>query len=316
MLELNHVMSQGQGLDVQIFTGTTSADLAQWQTWRKPRGAKFHYFFGVGGGSSGGCGINSAGTSGGGAGGGSGAQTQVIIPTLFVPEVLYIACGNGGIGPVTTGAVGVAGSNTKIYIEPDTTSNANMCLLHAWGGLVTGTAATSTVGGVAGSVALASTIVQMPLAARGQFSFLAGQVGTAGGTNGTAGVAIVLPVTGLMVTGGSGGGGSNAGTQFAGGQITGMGLGGYFPTIPGGIAAAGATPAGAGVGGLIQKWWLMNYGGTGGGGASVTGGGIAGVGGPGAPGSGGGGGGGENTTVTTMARGGDGGPGFVVAISF
>jgi hypothetical protein len=99
-----------------------------------------------------------------------------------------------------------------------------------------------------------------------------------------------------------------------------LGLGSFLqPTIAGGTAGSGATPAGAGQDGTWNYRYPFGYffGGLGGGGASGTNAaGVAGAGGNGAPGCGGGGAGGSNTTATTLARPGDGGDGFVWIVSW
>ena len=317
MLDFNHVMST-PGADIQIFYGDTTTTLAQWQTWRKPRGAKMVYLLGVGGGGSGGTGVNTGTTSGGGAGGTSGAQSAVMIPAMLIPDMLFIQAGAGGQGPTTSAAQGTAGQPTYVCIEPDSTLTANMTLLYALGGTITSaTVATTTTGGSAGTAPIAATISNMPLAGRGFYSLIPGFAGTAGGSSTTAGTALTLPTAGQMITGGTGGGGCNSTTGFAGGAVatpTGALGQDFFPALAGGLAAVTSTPAGVG-GSFVEKNFLMNFGGTGGGGATTTAGGTAGAGATGAPGCGGGGGGGGNTTNTTL-KGGDGGPGFVIIISF
>jgi hypothetical protein len=316
MLDFNNILAT-PGADIQYFTGPT-VSFTQWQTWRKPRGAKFVYMICVGSGTSGGCGVNTGSTSGGGAGGGSGAQSCLFIPAMFLPDVLYVQTPSGGQQPavLVSGAQGVAGFPTYVAIQPFTTLGAAQTVCVAVGGLITGTAATTINGGAAGTAATTAAIANMPLAGRGQYRFLAGQPGTAGGSNTAAGTALTYPTTGLMVTGGTGGGGNNAGTSnFAGGAITLAGFGDNFPAIPGGAAAVTSTPAGAGAGGTILKPF-QHTGGTGGGGSSNTAGGVAGDGGNGGPGCGGGGAGGSNTTVGILARPGNGGPGFVYIISW
>lgn len=316
MLDFNHIMNT-PGVDVQTFYGDTSTTLLQWKTWTKPRGAKFVYMIAVGGAASGGVALNSGTTSGGGPGGGSGAQSTLFIPAMFLPDVLYIQAGQGGQQPQTlvSAALGVAGTITYVCFEPNTTLAAALTVLFASPGTAT-TAATTTTGGTGGTAAVIATIANMPLAGRGAYQFFAGQAGSAGGPNNGTGVAQTYPTTGLMVQGGAGGGGNNAGTSnFVGGAITLAGFGDNFPAIPGGTAASGATPAGAGAGGTMLKPFLYT-GGTGGGGSSNTAGGLAGRGGNGGLGCGGGGAGGSNTTVTTLARPGDGGPGFVIIMSW
>lgn len=315
MLDFSHI-PDSPNVDIQKFYGDVSTTLIQWKTWRKPRGCKFVYMIGVGGGGSGGVGLNTGTTSGGGAGGGSGAQSSVLIPAMFVPDILYVQVGRGGVGVTTSAAVGATGVQTLIAAEPYTSVTSRLTFLLANPGVATGTAATITAGGAAGTAAAVATIADMPLAGKGAYQFFAGQAGGAGGSSTVAPTALATPATGLMVTGGAGGGGTGGATALAGANITGVGLGnGIFPTVPGGAAGTGATPAGRGAGGFIAQNFMLNYGGTGGGGATTTAGGLAGAGGNGAPGCGGGGGGGATTTNTTLLSG-DGGPGFAYIISW
>lgn len=317
MLDFNHVLNT-PGADIQVFYGDVTTTLLQWQVWRKPRGVKMVYLLGVGGGGSGGTGLNTGTTSGGGAGGVSGTQSSVLIPAMLIPDTLYIQAGAGGQGPTTSGAQGVAGQPTYVSIEPSTTLTSNMTLLYSLGGTVTSaTVATTTAGGLAGTAAAASAIGNMPLAGRGFYSLLGGNAGSAGGASTGSPTAITPPQTGLMLTGGTGGGGCNGATGSSGGVISAVtnSLGqDFYPALAGGVAAVTSTPAGSGTN-FIAKNFIMNYGGTGGGGATTTSGGVAGAGAAGAPGCGGGGSGGGNTTNTAL-KAGDGGPGFVVIISF
>ena len=311
MLDFNNILST-PGMDVQYFTGQSTATLTQWQTWRKPRGVKNIYILGVGGGSSGAVGANAAASNTGGSGGGSGAQTCVWIPAMFVPDVLYVQTGAGGQQPavLVSAATQVGGVPTYVALEPSTTLTANMTLLLANGGVA---------GAVTGGTL--ATIAGMPLAARGYYTFFVGHSGTAGGAAQTAGTNLTFPVTGIMVMGGSGGGGSGV-SPGAGGALSvpsGSPINDFFlPTRTGGTSASGATPAGAGGSGIITRNFIMNYSGMGGGGASNTSGGQAGAGGNGAPGSGGGGSGGSTTTAgaDTLARPGNGGDGFVIVMSW
>ena len=331
MLDFNHILST-PGADIQYFIADASAVPStgsggqQWQTWRKPRGCKFIYMLAVGGGASGGCGINNATTtSGGGGGGGSGGQSMLMIPAMMVPDVLYVQCGQGGRQPATlvSGAAGVYGTTSQVCIEPFTSASVlpNDTVLLASGGSGGGTASPT---GSAGAGGTAATIANMPLAGRGIYTLLAGQTGTAGGAPGISAASVTVPTTGLMVTGGGGGGGKTA-TVFGAGSVITMPTGGvstgssdFFPlTGATPAAASAATPAGSGANGIIVRNMILNLGGGGGGSASETSGGIAGAGGNGAPGCAGGGGGGSSATpgVTTLARPGDGGDGFVYIIS-
>jgi hypothetical protein len=304
MLDFNHILNT-PGYDMQTFVGTSGTTLIQWQTWRKPRGVKWIYMIGVGGGASGQTGINTGTTSGGGAGGGSGAQTMLMIPAMFVPDLLYIQAGQGGVGATTSGSQNIAGTITYVSVEPNTALTTQTTLLFANGGPAGGTAPTATAGGITAATAAVATIANMPLAGRGQYQFLAGQAGGTGGTNTTGGVGPGFPSTGLMVQGGGGGGGTNAGTVSDGSQSMGAAIGQTFPITFGGSGQSGIN--------FQAAFYQMNYGGTGGAGASNSV--DAGKGGAGSPGAGGGGGGGANTTRTAV-KGGDGGPGFVIIISF
>ena len=319
MLDFNNILAT-PGADIQYFEGSAPNTLTRWQTWRKPRGARWIYLLGVGGGGGGGTGINTAATSGGGAGGSSGGQTSVMIPAMFVPDTLYIQAGQGGPGATTSGGNGSAGTITYVCIEPyQTAIGPAGTLLLATGGTATTASATATTGGTSPGAVAAATIAGMCLAGRGFYQFFAGQVGATGGASTAVGTNQTPPTTGLMVTSGAGGGGCNDVTGFAGGNINTIAnmLGtDFFPLpISGGIAAVTSTPAGVGGSGFISKNNLFNFGGAGGGGATTTAGGTAGAGGSGAPGCGGGGGGGQNTTNSTVARGGAGGPGFVYIIT-
>lgn len=280
----------------------------------------------VGGGSSGGCGINTSSSSGGGAGGQSGVQSCLFIPSIFLPNTLYVLPGFGGKQPtaLVSGALGVAGQSSYVSIEPwTTTAPPNDLVLFASGGNATGAAPTSSAGGTPGTAAGSAPI--SPLGARGLYLSYTGAVGSSGQTASLSSSPVGLPATGLMVSGGTGGGASaTIGTGGNGVSITTINtLGGGFWPVPagaaqliGGAGASGSTPAKPGSSGYILPYYIMNLGGFGGGGATTTSGGIAGNGGDGAPGCGGGGAGGSNTTNTTLARPGNGGDGFIVIMSF
>jgi hypothetical protein len=165
MLDFNHVLAT-PGADIQYFQGPATTTLLQWQVWRKPRGAKWIYLLGVGGAGGGSTGINSGTTSGGGAGGTSGAQSVVMIPAMFVPDVLYIQAGAGGQGATTSGAAGGAGTVTYVCINPYTTIAPAGTLLLAPQGTVNNPATLNT-GGTGGAGVSATTIASMPLAGRG-----------------------------------------------------------------------------------------------------------------------------------------------------
>jgi hypothetical protein len=269
-----------------VFTSLNSG----YQTWRKPRGVKNVYILTVGGGSSGAVGPNNAAATTGGSGGGSGGQSCVWIPALFVPDVLYIQCGSGGRHPTTlySGGLQVGGGPSYVLLEPSTTVTANLTLLYANGG---------TAGATGGGII--ATIANMPLAARGLYTLIAGAAGAASVSTGI-GTSAGTSLTGLIPTGGGGGGGAgNAGGSIL--MLDGL-ESNIIPSISGGAAS------GNGSSGFIDKYFLYSLGGSGGGGGANTNGGNGG------PGAGGGGAGAFATTPG--GRPGDGGPGFVIIMSW
>lgn len=316
MLDFSHIQAT-PGVDIQSFFGDTDAsgqsatNITEWRTWTKPRGINWVYMIGVGAGSSGAAGTASTAAAAGGLGGGSGAQSTLLIPAIFVPQELFISLGLGGRNAATTAnatsaSVSVAGTATYVAVEPTSTTTlvSNLFFIVANG------AASGSTGGTATAMS-----GNFPLAGRGWSQNLAGGAGTAGGATQAAGGALTLPTTGIMVTGGTGGGGtdSTAATQLAGGAITGVGLGGTLPTLPGGTAGAtGAAIGGRGTNGFMVKPYMF-YGGTGSGGDNFATGRFSAPGGNGGPGCGGGGSGAGNVAV---GRPGDGGDGFVYIISW
>ena len=317
MLDFSHIQAT-PGVDIQSFFGDSDAsgqsatNIIDWKVWTKPRGINWVYIIGVGAGASG-VGGTFTGTSVasvGAAGGGSGAQSMLLIPSIFVPNQLFVQTGLGGRqGTAITSALpSVAGTATYVAIEPTTTTTSVSPLF-----FLVANGAASTTGGTATAMS-----GNFPLAGRGWSSNFAGQNGgAAGATQNGAGGAITLPTTGLMVTGGAGSGGKDVtgAGGGAGGAITGVGLGGTFPTLAGGAAAASGTNAGNGVNGGIIKPFMF-YGGSGGGSGAfaATGNGSTGSsGGNGGPGCGGGA---SGPGYTTTGRAGDGGDGFVYILSW
>lgn len=299
----------GLGLDI----GTSNLD--DWIVWNKPRGIKFCYMLGVGGGGSGGGSDTTVNDSGGGGGGGSGAQTAILLPEMFIPDVLYIYAGAGGKGQLNTAGTGINGANTYIAIERYSTFTANLTLLTANGGTGGGGGGAAS-GGAGGAGGAASTVADMPLC-RGAFTSIAGQVGGAGGTTGANAPDFNFPTSGLMVTGGSGGGGgATGGGAGDGGDIiaptTTLGDT-YFGPILGGIGAQGNNAATPGGNGYRSSNYIINVGGAGGGGGSSGNNRPGAIGGDGAPGCGGGGTGAGNPSNPTI-KGGEGGPGFVIIL--
>jgi len=319
MLDFNNILAT-PGADIQYFSGPATTTLRQWQTWRKPRGARWIHLLGVGGGGGGGTGFTT-GAGGGGCGGSSGGQTTVMIPAMFVPDTLYIQAGAGGAGaPAGSGAtLGTAGLITYVCLVPYSTISPAGTLLLANGGAVGAAVPTATFGGTAPAAVAAATIAGMCLAGRGFYTLLAGHAGIAGANAGANGGGMSVPTTGLMVTGGTGGGGGSAGaTGGTGGEIFPISnmLGTDFFALPvPGTGAFGSTPATSAGSGVVSRNFLFNFGGTGGGGGTNDAAGVASAGGDGAPGCGGGGAGCTGSGAVSIPRGGNGGPGFVYIIT-
>lgn len=292
-----------ENADIQIFTRLTTVDGLQWMTWLKPRGVTMTIALAIGGGSGGGggfTGIAGSGRGGGGAGGSSGIA-RVIIPAIFLPDSLYVQVGGGGVGGAADAAGGAGLTLSYISVAPNATPAYNILLRSGNAVATGGGAGTATAGGAGGAASTITSLTNMPLAGYGQFNSIAGQAGTAGGDDlGADGTAITIPVTGVLVQGGSGGAGTTS-ADFAGGActaITNSYLSQQRPATP----AAGSFDGSGGV----QLWKpFFSFGGLGGSSSNT---GIGGNGGNGAYGAGGGGGGGG----TTGGKGGDGGSGIVI----
>lgn len=301
MLDFSHIPTPYGAATVEQFIGTATAS-TQWITWTKPRGKTMCNIVLVGTGGNGGNGAVGANSlAAGGGGGASGAQTSITIPLWAIPDTLFISLAN---------TPGVA---SLICINPSAAAT-NSSLIQAGGGGSGGNAAAGTAG-AAGAFPAAATTANMSLGWQWLDTATAGQSGIIGGTT-VAGGALTIPVTGLLVTAGTGGGGlpAAAATATNGGSFTVPATPSPFPAHSGGIGSATATvPAQSGSTGYspIPKL-LYYYGGTGSSSThgTATGAGLAQArGGDGAPGCGGGGSGGGLTGSTT-ATGGLGGPAF------
>lgn len=304
MLDFSHIPTATGNAEVYTFIGnpnTAGTGATNRFTWQKPRGKTMISILLVGCGGNGGNGaVGANSTAAGGGGGCSGAQTRVTMPLVLLPDILYIRLTAGGAA-------------SRVTISPDDVANHTLAFA-AWGG--SGGNASGATAGAAGAAQGAATAGDMPLG----WNFAAvlnGQPGIIGGVA-VAGANLTLPVTGLMVTGGTGGGGlpAAAASGTAGGSFTVPAAPSPFLAHPGGATQATATnPANPGSHGYRPiPNMIYGYGGTGGGSThgSATGGGLVGArGGDGAPGCGGGGGGGA-LTGSTQGLGGNGGPPFCI----
>lgn len=306
MLDLNHLSKPTTG-STDYFFGKSSTLGGTWEIWEKPRGINMLQITCIGGGGGGGGGVsnNAVNARGGGAGGSSGGFTTLSIPAIYLPDCLYVSAGAGGLGgaPGNPAALGTVGTGSYVAIAPYTTLTAIYTVCYANGGTVSTVQASSTVTSTAPGAVAAATVANMLIAGLGNFSALAGQVGTIGGVfNNGPGGTITYPTSGLLLSGGTGGGGGSS----AGGPINAPTQASYvyFTSRTGGAAG---NPASAGGSGYNIQQPLLSIGASGGGAGSVNNA-AAGNGRPGGIGCGGSGGGGGNPGGT----GGGGGPGLVI----
>ena len=253
-----------QTANYQEFFGGANGNI---RTWVKPRGASMVRIMLIGGGGGG---ANGAGTTGGG-GGGSGAVTSWIGPAIFIPDILNIRVGSGGVA-------NSSGDPCYIYYRA---SNGDNLLLRANGG----TGSTGTSGGSG-----ASQMTANQFTACGIFYSIDGQSGAAGGTTGAGGS--ISPSSNTFLSGGAGGSG---GSLNSGGGVT---PNYSYTALP--VTTAGGTIAGAS-GYFITSPIMVGCGGAGGTTNTTGTGSRGGNGGIGC----GGGGAGEDAT-TGGGRGGDG----------
>lgn len=273
----------------RIFPAFSASASQTFATYYVPRGAQALSIFLVGGAGSGAGGTTGAAGSArsGGGGGGAGAVTRVWIPTILLPDMLYVHVGVGGAAPAGN-AAGNAGVATWVSIRPSSAA-----------AVLVGLANNGTGGAVAGTVGSPGTASNETAAwymRNGVFVSSQGTAAGAGGANTGAVGSNVLAT--LSTCGGAGGGGTPTGnTNFAGGDQT-QPTADFFPLLSGGTAGGGN-----GADGLWQLKPFQSRGGAGGGtnGAAGTGG----SGGNGGVGSGGGGGGG-GVTGGAGGKGGDG----------
>ena len=320
MIDLLHIINNPD-YDTQYFLGTTGNTAAgsyqDYQTWKKPANCTWVYMLCVGGGASGATSlVGTAVGCYGGMGGATAQETTLIIPAMFLPDILYVQCGMGAIPNTyfssTVGSLTMAGLPSYVSIEPSTVQSNNTIVIYSGGGPASLTVSNTTAGGT-GPAATNSSIALMNLAGRGQFITIPNIIGAAG-ANGAA-----SSTGGLIQVGGMGGAGIG-GSGLTGAMAINPGPGLLLQQFGLGWDFVGQNPqVGAGSNGnngAISSRFLMNFGGWGGASANSTqGSGIGGGGGAGSPGCGGGGCG-ASTSGTATPIPGTGGPGFVLIISF
>ena len=293
---------------VQVYSVATRAqDGTEWLTWRKPRGVSMGMFLAIGGGGAGGNGHSAAAgnTRGGGGGGGSSGIARVTVPLVFLPDVLYVMVGAGGIKAVTyPGASAGQGTRSMVAVAPDATDTNRLLVSGAAGATAGANGAAGGLGG-GGNAGTISVIGDMPIAGLGNFDLIAGNAGAGGGAQtGDNGTSIGISASSSRCQGGSGGGGTQS-ADFTGGPCTAI-SGSYLSEQRPATPAAGSNDGSSGP----QIWQpFFSFGGLGG---SSSNAGVGGHGGYGARGAGGGGGGGG----TTGGTGGNGGDGLVVIVTW
>jgi hypothetical protein len=281
MLDLSHIPSQQQQTYILYATGN-------WQTWNKPRNAKFIEIFCLGGGAGGAVG-NITGPGGNGCG--SGGIVRGLIPAFLLPDTLYVLVGKGGAGSTITNTAGGQGGISYIGLQPSTSEQTLICK-------------SSTIAALGnGSGATISAVALSAFGNLGLFTAIGGVNGSNGGANTpTAGGSQAALGTNLT-TGGAGGGGRSAASFSAGGNIT------SASAILTNQVSGGVTDAQNGADGYGTLIPFCGTGGAGGAGKQGTTG-VGGAGGNGFYGCGGGGAGGTSSASGNKA--GDGGDGLVI----
>ena len=276
MLDLSHIPSKQQSTFTFYATGN-------WQTFTKPRNAKFIQIFCLGAGGGGGHSINGATGVTGAGGGGSGGIVRGIIPAFLLPDTFYILVGKGGTGGRVSGNSGISGGISYISLNGTISEQTLICKSST---AVAGGGSPAVTAGVAASVSVPALSAFGNL---GLFTAIAGVIGSTGGaTTPTVGASQIALATNVTTGGAGGGGKSSIGFAYggtiiaasviltstvAGGQTTGQdGNNGYGNLSPFcGTGGAGGASIITGIGGKGGNGWY-GCGGGGGGAGSVTGG--------------------------------------------
>lgn len=309
MLDLSHIPNSQQ--DIQIFYAN-QGNFA-YQTWKKPKKCNFVYILSIDGGGGGASGVSTIlnGATTNGCGGGSGASNRMLINSNFVPDILYVKVGKGGLGGASTtgggGSIsgGSVGESSGVFCLSNVSSQGNANQASSFIGGNTSSQGGNASAGVAGTST--SSLASNILIGLTNFISLAGRASVNGSINTLP--SSIDPLTSHIVTAGCAGAGTNGTvTPLNGGGINASSI---SPLISGGIG--GTTTGGDGANGYTSWKPFFSTGGAGGGNATTSGG-VAGNGGNGGIGSGGGAGG--NANFGTSGKGGNGGDGIVIIISF
>lgn len=289
-------------------------------TWQKPAGVSIVHFLVIGGGGGGGSGYctGSQAATAGGSGGSAGGIVNVTIPSMLLPDTLYIRVGSGGAGGAATtieGAnAGQTGSISYVCLYPSI-STGSVLIQSSTSTAAGGVAGSKTVGSSAPALTTVSTANELRwIGINGGFATqtAAGIASTLTSGNGGS-----ITFNGLL-TGGCGGGGTrglpSGPAGGAGGAIdfstTLTVAGGISVQVRGGLASfTSAASRIDGDPGIFSYQPFISTGGGGGAGANYDATAVGGSGGAGAYGCGGGGGGGGRAL---SGAGGNGGSGLII----
>jgi len=294
-----------------------NAQSNNFKPWQKPAGVSIVHFLVIGGGGGGGSGYctGSQANTAGGSGGSAGGIVNVTIPSILLPDTLYVRVGLGGAGGAATTVEGAnAGQSGDIsYVCLYPSANTGSVLIqsstnNAPGGI----AGSKTVGSQGPSLTTVSTANELRwIGINGGFvtQTAAGIASTLAAGNGGS-----ITFNGLL-TGGCGGGGTrglpSGPAGGAGGAIdfttTLSVAGGISVQVRGGLASfTTAASRIDGDPGIFSYQPFISTGGGGGAGANFDATAVGGNGGAGAIGCGGGGGGGGRALSGAGGKGGDG----------
>lgn len=231
MLDFSNFPTQSNA-DIQDFYGL-ALEITNPQMWTKPRGARMVSIMLIGSGGGGGNQTTFGVSTAGGGGGGSSGVSNIIVPAMFLPDVLYVNLRGTGAAGNTVSSRG----NCTVALTYGTAPAANEVVLHVNNGQRAGAGATGSAGG-------ASTMASACLAGLGVVKWSAGN---AGGSS----TAAAAGGSGLAASGGitiAGGGGGGTGVAAAGGNRGGHNTGNSIPW-PDVLQQAGGSATSDGVNG-------------------------------------------------------------------
>jgi hypothetical protein len=292
MIDLFNIPNSQQ--DVQIFYANGSA----WQTWQKPRKCNYVYIMCIGGGAGGSGGVTGLGNTVLQNGGGSGGVTRALFQSNLLSDTLFVQVGAGGAGGVASNS-GSNGNRSFVSFYPNNAVNQNLVCTSGNSPAVGG-----NINGLASAGETIATVANTTFLSLSNFITIAGVTAPAITTT----VTNVTPLTSQITSPGACGGWINASiVSTAGGNVLATP---FSPLISGG------TPGITGVdGGNGYTSWKPLFGVGGAGGAAATSGQVGSNGGNGGIGCGGGAAGQVNGDPAA-GRGGKGGDGLVIIISF